>query len=188
MGVPGTKSNVKNNVELRHHTTMQVEPCGHFIIIIEWGMRQKTWVILHHYLHEFAFLCLQVNKNQMESNVTIQLVYPIISNSIISTKVSSGFPFYSLQQSAKAWGIKRKNSPLLSSTTLSLLMTLPPCNVLLIRITFPISSQIMGFLQGRRLITRLLMQQDGSDPSRDALELWGQSMTQSSESESIKLT
>lgn len=114
MGVPGTKSNVKNNVELRHHTTMQVEPCGHFIIIIEWGMRQKTWVILHHYLHEFAFLCLQVNKNQMESNVTIQLVYPIISNSIISpifTKVSSGFPFYSLQQSAKAWGIKRKKLP-----------------------------------------------------------------------------
>lgn len=32
------------------------------------------------------------------------------------------------------------------------------------------------------------MQQDGSDPSRDALELWGQSMTQSSESENIKLT
>lgn len=33
MGVPGTKSNVKNNVELSYHTSMQVEPYGHDIII-----------------------------------------------------------------------------------------------------------------------------------------------------------
>lgn len=116
MGVPGTKSNVKNNVELRYHTSMQVEPRGH--------SNHKHWVRntsidMHNASSLLTWICLFMPPNEqkpneiLESNVTIQSVYPITSNSIISpifTKVSSGFPFYSFQQSAKARGIKRKTT------------------------------------------------------------------------------